>query len=280
MSYRWKYIMLIFSLLSVAFIPNSVFGGAKEQAAATNKKGVITGKIMIKDGGPLSGGQVLFYNASSGPPPLMEEYTRTPDIVRHISDDGSFNVELSPGNYYLRAVRRQSGERMGLPQAGDYFYSGVDEKGKLRLFTIKAGKTLDVGTISESVLLTAESFPPYTITTAIEGVIADTEGKPVRDAVVVAFQSASISGKPLFVSEKTDKNGKYVLRLTAGTYYLRARNLFASGPPEPGQIVGYYGDGVPAPITVKEGELKKGINFQVILFPGRGPFSGMAPPKQ
>jgi hypothetical protein len=257
-----------------------VYGGPKDQAAATKEKGVITGKIMIKNAGPLSGGQVLFYNVSVGPPPLPEQYTRTPDIVRGISDDGSFNVELAPGNYYLRAVRRQSGESMGVPQAGDYFYAGLDEKGKLRIFTIESGKTLNVGTISEAELLTAESFPSYSVTTAIEGIIADTEGKPVKDAVVVAFPNASISGKPLFVSEKTDKDGKYILRLTPGTYYLRARNLFASGPPEPGQIVGYYGDGVPAPITVKDGERMKGINFQVILFPGRGPFSGMAPAKQ
>ncbi len=40
-----------------------------------------------------------------------------------------------------------------------------------------------------------------------------------------------------------------------------------------GQIVGFYGEGSPAPMMVKEGEIVKNVNFTVILFPGRGPFS-------
>jgi hypothetical protein len=107
--------------------------------------------------------------------------------------------------------------------------------------------------------------------------IIDGGGNPVPDAVVVAFLQPAVQTKPLFVSEKTGKDGKYVLRVTPGTYYLRVRNAFASGPPEPGQIVGYYGEGQPAPVTIKEGEVLKDIHFRVILFPGRGPFSG-APP--
>jgi len=97
------------------------------------------------------------------------------------------------------------------------------------------------------------------------------EWKPVEDAVVVAFTEPIIGRKPLFVSKKSDKDGNYILPLTEGTYYLRVRNSFAAGPPEPGQIVGYYGEGTPVPVPVKECEIVKRIDFQVVVFRGRGP---------
>jgi len=55
--------------------------------------------------------------------------------------------------------------------------------------------------------------------------------------------------------------------------------VFASGPPQEGQIVGYYGEGDAVPVAVKEGERKKGTNINVVLFPGRGPFSETNPQK-
>jgi len=56
--------------------------------------------------------------------------------------------------------------------------------------------------------------------------------------------------------------------------------VFASGPPQEGQIVGYYGEGEAAPVTVKEAERKKGNDINVVLFPGRGPFSETNPKKR
>ena len=116
-----------------------------------------------------------------------------------------------------------------------------------------------------------------TVLTAIKGVIRDSAGKPVPDAVVVAFREQAAQSKPVFASEKTGKDGRYLLRVVPGTYYLRARTGFSSGPPETGQIVGYYGAAEPTPVTVKEGEVRSGVNFGVLLFPGRGNLSGTVP---
>jgi hypothetical protein len=93
---------------------------------------------------------------------------------------------------------------------------------------------------------------------------------PVEGAIVVAFRQPTIGKRPLFVSNRSNKDGKYILPVTEGTYYLRVRNSFAAGPPEPGQIIGYYGEGTPAPVSVKHREIMKGIDFQVVVFRGRG----------
>lgn len=261
-------------VLCAALVLMAGAGGAAA-AAASDAKGAIAGKVLIKDNGPLADGQVMFYNAASGPPPAPDKYERTPDHVRDLDANGRFEVELPAGAYYLRAVKRRSGERIGPPAAGDLVLRIIDEAGKPKEFVIEAGKKLDIGTLGGAEPLKADT--KHVVSTAVEGRVVDSLGKPVPDAVVVAFLKPAVMSKPLFISEKTGKDGRYLLRLTPGTYYLRARNQFASGPPEPGQIVGYYGEGQPAPITVKEGQVLTGVDFVVILFPGRGPFSGAAP---
>lgn len=272
-----KTIIVQISIVVMIIIFSTAFSVSEGKAVEIGKKGVITGKILIKDSGPLSGGQVIFFNAAAGPPPEAEKYDRTPEFVRDIDAEGRFNVELPPGTYYLGASRKASGEPIGPPQEGDYVWRSLDSSGKPKAHIIKAGERLDIGTVAEAVPLKAGSLRDRAITTAIEGAVLDMDGKPVSGAVVVAFADPSLKGKPLFVSERTDENGKYLLRISAGTYYIRARNEFASGPPEPGQIVGFYGEGTPAPVTIRDGERLKDMNFKVILFPGRGPFSGTAP---
>ncbi len=153
----------------------------------------------------------------------------------------------------------------------------LDEKGKPKEYHVKAGTLLELGTITNAFQLKEEDLSKRRVTTAIKGVILDMQWNKVKDAVVAAFAKPTIGGRPLFVSDKTDEEGKYTLRLTEGTYYLRVRNSFAAGPPKPGQIVGYYGEGTPAPVFIEECEIKEGFDFQVIVFPGRGPFSGTAP---
>jgi hypothetical protein len=277
MSVCQKLVFPFFSILFIMSLSGIVSAGSEGESPKDIKTGAVAGRIMIKDGGTMAGGQVMFYDALAGPPPLPDKYERTPDISRDIDADGKFIVELPEGKYYMGAIKRLSGERIGPPQEGDYIFRSVDEEGRPKEYIVKAGSLLNVGTISEAAPLKAKDPSKRVVTTAIEGVIIDMDGNPVEDAVVIAFVNPSMNGKPLFLSYKTDKDGKYILPLTEGTYYLRVRNSFTSGPPVPGQIVGYYGDGKPAPVSAKEGEITKGIDFKVIMFPGRGPFSGMAP---
>lgn len=262
-------------LFVVTALCATAFAASEAESARDKKTGAITGRVMIKGAGPLAGGFVMLYDAKAGPPPMPEKYDRIPDISQVIDSDGRFRVELPPGKYYLGAVRRLSGERIGTLQTGDYIFRSLDEKGRPKEYLVKADTVIDAGAHLEAIPLPPRDASSHIATTAIEGIVVDMEGNPVGDAVVLAFVNQSFKGKPLFSSDKTGKDGKYTLRVSQGTYYLRVRNSFTVGPPEPGQIVGYFGEGTPIPVDVKDGEIKKGINFKVILFPGRGPFSGV-----
>lgn len=246
------------------------------------KPGTVTGRIMVKDKEdmPLAWGQILFYNVSTGPPPKPAKYERIPDMWKNINAEGRFTVELPEGRYYMGAVKRLSGEEFGPPQNGDYVFISLNEQGRPKEYYIQEGTFLDVGTIAEAIPLDRGILGERRITTAIEGTIVDTDFKPVKGAVVTAFAQPTLGMNPLFVSDKTDEKGKYILPVTEGTYYLRVRNRFAPGPPVHGEIIGYYGDRSPAPVPVPECKIVKGTDFQVILFPGRGPFSGTATKKK
>jgi hypothetical protein len=266
-------LFLSFLSLAIIFSFTIVDAWSEEGKVEAAKTATVTGRIMIKDGGPLGFGQVMFYNAASGPPPAPDRYERIPDISKNIDAEGGFTVELPQGTYYLGAIRRLSGERFGPPQMGDHVFRSLDDRGIPKEYIFEAGKQYDVGTFSEAIPMRAEDFTKNNITTSVEGIIIDMNGDHFKGAVVVAFKRASVGGKPVFLSSRSDEKGKYLLPLTEGTYFLRVRNSFAAGPPQPGQIVGYFGDGKPEPVTVKKGDILKGINFRVIRFPGRGPLS-------
>lgn len=278
MMIRMRTMLLFLLCMIVAFPTIGAFAEAGGGPASDAQKGTITGRVVIKGIGPMAGGFVMIYDAQTGPPPMPEKYNRIPEISRELDIEGKFRVDLPPGKYYLGAVRRLSGERIGALQPGDYVFRSVDAQGKPKEYVVKSGEVLDAGNELEAIALPPQKETAQkTVGTSIEGIIIDMEGKPVADAVVTAFTSPTLRGKPLFASEKSDAQGKYTLVLTPGTYYLRVRNSFAAGPPEPGQIVGYFGETSPAPVSVKEGEIRQGINFRVILFPGRGPFSTTVP---
>ncbi len=277
MSVRQALLHLSLSLFIAFFLVAHATGTEQEKKTET-KTGSITGTVMIKDAGPLTGGQVMIYDAAAGPPPAPFKYERTPDLAKDIDADGTFRIELPPGTYYISAIKRLSGERIGPPRTGDYVFRSLDDQGNPKEYIVQAGSSIDIGLVSAAPLK-PERLLSHAVTTSIEGVVKGKGGKPVADAVVAAFVTPVMQGRPLFVSEKTGKDGKYILRVPPGTYFLRARNAFASGPPQEGQIVGYFGEGEAAPVTVKERERKKGTNINVVLFPGRGPFSEANPQK-
>jgi hypothetical protein len=234
-------------------------------------KSWVRGKLMIKDGGPMGNGLVYFFNAETGPIPNPDKYWRVPDEITQINDNGEFSMELREGKYYMGAIKRVSGKKeVGPPLIGDYFFISSDEKGTPKLYVVKKGEDINVGTISEATPFKGWSKDNIT---AIEGRVFINDGKPVEGALVFGYVLPTMVGKPDFVSERSDKDGKYILRVPeGGSYYLMARDIYGGGPPVEGSIMGVYGSkAVPIAVTVKTGESIKGIDIKVIMFPGRGP---------
>ncbi len=235
--------------------------------------GHMTGRLLTKEGGqPLAGGMAFFFKDTEGPPPLPELYWRVPDEIAPIDGEGKFLAELVEGTYYIGAIKRASAVGFGPPLEGDQFFVSQDSKGLPQAYTVKKGQKTDIGVKAGAVPY--KKGVPKGGVTAIAGAITTGDGKPVVGALVFAYVRPDMLGRPLFVSERTGKDGRYLLRVLEGTnYYLRVRDTYGGGPLRDGGVMGVYGGEMPLPITVKKGETTGGINVTITPFPGRGPDS-------
>lgn len=236
--------------------------------------GTISGQLMIKDGAPMSGGLVFLFSVQK-PLPSYDKYWRIPDFVIKMDDKGSFKADVLTGTYCLGAIKRAGMKtQIGPPVEGDYFFISQDGKGSPKKYTVQEGKTLDIGVIAEA-LPYKKSVVKEGIT-AIEGHVFDTDGSPVEGAIVFASLTQTIIGKPLFASEKTAKDGKYLLRVhEGGVYYLITRNVYGGGPPMAGEVLSTHSEKSSEldliKITVNTGEIKREVDLKGKKFAGRGP---------
>ncbi len=245
--------------------------------AADVKTGYITGKLLVKGGGSMAGGTVFLFNDLTGPPPDLDKYWRAPDELAEIDKDGRFTAELAEGKYYLGAIKRVSEKEIGPPQEGDIFFTSRDEKGNAKPYYITIGKKTDIGIIAEAIPFKRERVKLTAGVTAITGTIYDVAGKPMERALVFAFLTPAMVGKPLFVSDRTGKDGQYILRVAdGGKYYLKVRSVYGGGPPRTagvksplteGEAKRGYVEESPIEVTVKKGEVLKGIDVKGVKFP-------------
>ena len=253
-------------LVVMAALSATICFGAEE-----NKNTSMSGTFLIKAGLPMSGALYYVYNLSTGPAPSRDKYWRVPDHMGTLKEDGSFSIELPEGTYCVGAVQRLRGtSRIGPPEDGDFFLLSIDDKGQSKKYQVKKGTPLNVGTISGARQIKA----PFLVAgaTAIEGAIQDEEGKPVEGAMAFAFLTPTIIGKPLFVSERSCKAGKFVLRVPeGGTYYIKIRDDFGSGPPRAGKMLDGNREEPLTQVSVKTGETANIGILKVKKFPGRGP---------
>lgn len=257
----------------LAFLAAFFFLIALGASAQEIGKGKIAGKLMLEDGSPMSGGSVFFFNDATGPRPSEERYWRVPDAVAPIGDGGRFSMELLPGKYYLGAMKRISDEKnVGPPGEGDYFLKGQDAMGNPKPFFVKKSETTDIGTIAGGAPFKRAVVKYGEGITWIEGVVRDPDGKPVEGAAVFGYKKSAARGRPLFASDKTGKDGKYLLRVDAGgKYYLKVRDVYGGGPPVNGAIVGNYWQEGPVEASVRTGEVTKGVDIKVTRLPGIRP---------
>jgi uncharacterized protein (DUF2141 family) len=258
---RKLFVCVLFTLISSA---------ATYLLAEESTTGTISGTLLIKAGAPLANGVVFIFNDASGPPPAIDKYWRVPDETITTDAAGSFVAKLPAGKYYLGAVQRKSGDEVGPLREGDLFLP-INANGVPRQISVKRGETTELGIVSGAAPYRKAAPAANEVITAIEGNITGPNNMPVENALVFAFLSPAMIGKPLFISEKTGKDGKYSLRVSQGdTYYLKIRNFYGGGAMRTGEIMGSYGAGNPAPVSVKTGTIVKGINISASNFPGQG----------
>lgn len=232
-----------------------------------------SGILALKDGRPLQGGQMYLFNKASGPPPIMERYWRIPDLIYELDENGRFDLELSAGTYYLAYVKHFDPNDVGPPKKGEIILLSRDAKGEPAGYSLAPGEMRDIGKLAEAV-----PFDPAMLQvrgkglTAIEGRIVGEDGKPIAGVPVFAFTTPATIGRPLFASERSDNDGKFLLRVHAGgTYYLKVRGQYGGGQPRQDSIMDGEKDEQLAAVTVATGEISRGVLHKA--FTVRGPKS-------
>ncbi len=260
--------IMIFLLTMICF-STALYAGEGGNSEPIIETGFITGQLFIKDGGPLSSGMVVFFNGAEGPPPDPNEYLRIPDEIGELDPDGKFIVELPVGTYYVGGIKRMSGEKIGPPLDGDYFYLKRDKKGAPQLYTIKKHETVDLGISKEAIIFRRKIVKGVS---GISGIVTDMKGGPIEGAIIFAYTSSTMTGLPPFTSYKTGKDGKYFIGTKkGGNYFLRIRDIYGGGPPVEGSVIGEYGEEEPAAVTVATGKVSSDVNIKVIRHFKLGP---------
>lgn len=237
-------------------------------AVAGEGSGTITGKWITKAHGPMSGGQVLLFNAAVGPAPAGNRFLRIPDAGAAIDEQGKFTLEVPAGSYYLVMRKRVDAVSAGPPEEGDPQYYARTKKGKPKLLVIRVGRVTNIGTITEAVPYRKEKTVPREGMTGIEGTVRDAQGIPVAGVRVLAYGTPEMLGRPLYASDKTGEDGRYFLSVTRQeNYYLKARTHYGGGKPVEGELMGYYGGRIsPVLVAVEQGKISKGIDISVERF--------------
>lgn len=226
-----------------------------------NSSGV-TGKVFTQtDNQPLSGVYVNIYPSHA--PNLLGPSTY---ISSPTAADGSYNLEVPPGTYYIVARKRASGLATGAISPGDYF-----SKDARMLVEIKAGKLAKVDlpmAYMSAPMFFKQGGGVLATEQGIRGTLTDADGKPQAGAFAIAYRNADIKRLPDFASSLSNDKGEFVLYLPEGGEYYLAARLHAWDMPRPGEPYGKYDGKVITPISVPKKQFIEGIEMALLPFEG------------
>ena len=216
-----------FLLILVFFLSGCAGPGERRQGEIYT----LTGAARF-DGHPLSSGIVR----AAKDTPLGEA------ITARVRGDGSFEMALGPGVYYLTGT-------------------GSDSQSGGKLWAYWGGNPLNLfGEIADTLFLLftpATSPPGIRDGTGIQGRVFK-GGVPVEGAVVAVYLDpvGGFHGPPYGLSAPADAQGRYSLNITPGTYFLMAQKRRRTGwgymgPLLKGDQTAYYAHN---PVTLRQGE--------------------------
>lgn len=224
---------------------------------------------MITPDMPLTEGLVYVYNHATGPLPSYDRYWRVPDIVTVLDPRGRFSIELAAGDYYIGAIKRNGPPQIGPPMGDDLFLLSTDDAGMPGKVAVASGKTIDMGIITGTRTASGQSLSQ--VITSITGVVQNHAGSPIEGKLVLAFRSPRVIGKPLFVSERSGKDGRFLLRVhQGGTFYLKLRDSYGGGPPQAGETLDGNREEPMVAVLATTGENLSDVVIKGKTFPGRG----------
>jgi hypothetical protein len=218
---------------------------------------------MIDDTTPMPHGVVLLYDGRTGPPPALGRYWRVPDLITPLGPEGRFSLEVTEGTYYLQVAQKNPGGEIGPAVENEYLYFHGDGDGNALPLNMGNSGRIDLGRL-KAFLWSPDMVKRDKGITSVEGVVVDTDGKPVERAVVLAYYNPEGNGRPIFVSDRTDKKGRYQLRTNdGGTFHLKVRSVVGGGKPAEGEYLNTTKEFTPVAVTLKKGERVQGVTLKV-----------------
>jgi len=219
-------------LLATAFL--FLFGTATAALAG----GTIKGKVSFQEKG-LAGATVRLYAVTK------ERITGTADyVVDKTADDGSFEVSVAPGQYFLLAEKFIDPAHPG--QEGDVFsYYGGNP------IAVSEGETINMGVNGTLIQPLAEKYKNGG--TGIRGTVY-ADGKPLSRARITLYIDTSTIFRGIgYASAITNDKGAFSFSLEPGDYYVIARKRMGNekmGPLSEGDFFGFPHDN---PVKVEDG---------------------------
>lgn len=255
--------LFFFRLVTTAFAGD---GAAPAVVVAEDLPATISGQVMVDDKKPMARGMVLLFDGRTGPPPSLGRYWRVPDLITPLDAEGRFSLEVAPGTYYIQSARKNPDGEIGPAYEKEYLYFHGDADGNALPLVVGSGSRLALGQL-KAFLWSPDMIMRDKGITAVEGVVVDFDGNPVERAVVLAYYNPVGQGRPVFISDRTDRNGRYQLRTDAGgTFYLKVRSVVGGGKPTSGEYLNTTKEFEPVMVTLKKNEKLKGITLKVMKF--------------
>lgn len=226
----------------------------------------VSGQVMVDNNKPMPYGVILLYDKLLGPPPSLGKYLRVPDNISPLDKDGRFLLKLVEGTYYFQVAQKNPDAEIGPANEDENLYFHGDADGNALPLIVRKGAEVKLGQL-KSFHWKPDMIRRDKGVTAVEGVVVDTDGKPVERAVVLAYYNSAGNGRPVFVSGRTDKNGRYQLRTNdGGTFLLKVRSVFGGGKPSAGEYLNTTKEFEPVMVTLKKDEKLKGVTLKVMKF--------------
>lgn len=241
---RWPLLLALAILLSSC---SSTVVDPYSDSGADRFTGV-TGSVVDGAGQAADGAWIYAYRSN-------KKGLRGPaDFAARVDADGSYQLDLLTGDYWLVARMRPEGRSdSGPPRSGDawapYHQNPV---------TVAAGESLSADfmlqTVVQPTVLRQGSLASGD--TGYSGRLVDAQGQPVAGAFVLAYGDLDLRRMPEFTSAPVGDDGRFELFVAEpGRYCLAARSK-TRGQPRAGEPYGLLGPGDEACVESRSGEIK------------------------
>lgn len=177
------------------------------------------------------------------------------------SVNGKFKLRLPEGKYYLLARKRKQGGMYGPMEKDDifnYYYKNPVE--------VKSDTLVQVEIECISRLDMLEEPIGEVNLRGITVNIKDKDGKPIDGLYLLVYNEAEMKGRPHYISERSDANGKIFLEINkAGKYYILVRSKLG-GPAVEGEYYSKYTANLDSSVALTEEKMHETLDFKVEKF--------------